>query len=218
MHLPLTQNHLIDEAYRFATLVSAQPELSLYGVTDGKAIGTFLEHRFKADLALRFTFLSGRSALGIDFPELAVDMKVTSIAQPQSSCPYKSARQKIFGLGYSLLVFVYSKVDDPSTLTGVLTINHAVFIPANLTADYQLTTAMNEILENDANEEELVALMRDRFLPVDEIESSRIAHEILERGRQNVGYLTISNALQWRLQYRRALTQAGKVEGLVRIL
>ena len=42
-------------------------------------------------------------------------MKVTAITQPQSSCPFKSARQKIFDLGYSLLVFVYDKKDDPKT-------------------------------------------------------------------------------------------------------
>ncbi len=41
-------------------------------------------------------------------------MKVTSIKQPQSSCPYKSARQKIFGLGYSLIIFVYDKIDNSS--------------------------------------------------------------------------------------------------------
>jgi hypothetical protein len=39
-------------------------------------------------------------------------MKVTRIKQPQSSCPFKSARQKIYGLGYSLIVFVYEKIDD----------------------------------------------------------------------------------------------------------
>jgi len=46
-----------------------------------------------------------------------VDIKVTSIRQPQSSCPFKSARQKIYGLGYSLIVFVYDKKDDPATKT-----------------------------------------------------------------------------------------------------
>jgi hypothetical protein len=48
----------------------------------------------------------GNLAKGIDFPELGVDIKVTSIRQPQSSCPFKSVRQKIYGRGYSLLVFV----------------------------------------------------------------------------------------------------------------
>jgi hypothetical protein len=33
-----------------------------------------------------------------------------------------------------------------------------------------------------------------------------------------VGYLTISNALQWRLQYRRVIDVAGKVEGVLKVL
>ncbi len=33
----------------------------------------------------------------------------------------------------------------------------------------------------------------------------------------NIGYLTISNALQWRLQYRRVIEEAGKVDGIRRI-
>ena len=54
----------------------------------------------------KYDFDGGNSASGIDLPELEVDIKTTSINQPQSSCPFKSARQKIYGLGYNLLVFV----------------------------------------------------------------------------------------------------------------
>jgi len=57
----------------------------------------------------KYQFPPSNSAKGIDFPEIDVDIKVTSFKQPQSSCPFRSARQKIFGLGYSLLVFVYEK-------------------------------------------------------------------------------------------------------------
>ena len=56
--------------------------------------------------------LTDRQPNGIDAPELDVDIKVTSIKQPQSSCPFKSARPKRYGLGYNLLVFVYEKSDD----------------------------------------------------------------------------------------------------------
>ncbi|MEQ9486209.1 MAG: hypothetical protein RIG27_28545 [Coleofasciculus sp. F4-SAH-05] len=70
----------------------------------------------------------GSSASGIDFPGLQVDMKVTSIRQPQSSCPFKSARQKIFGLGYSLLIFVYEKSDNSQSRTARLTMQHTIFV------------------------------------------------------------------------------------------
>jgi hypothetical protein len=100
---------LCQEAAAFAEAESTYPEPTLYGVTDGKAIGTNLKHKFRAHLEAKYTFARSSSAAGIDFPELQVDMKVTAITQPQSSCPFRSARQKIFGLGYSVLVFVYEK-------------------------------------------------------------------------------------------------------------
>lgn len=66
------------------------------------------------------------SAKGIDFPELGVDLKVTSVQQPQSSCPFRSPRQKVLGLGYSLLIFVYQKSDNEEDRTGNLRILHPV--------------------------------------------------------------------------------------------
>lgn len=213
----LTIESLIDEAKTFAEVESIYPEPMLYGVTDGKAIGTYVEHKFKAYLATKYTFTPGSSASGIDFPELNVDMKVTSIVQPQSSCPFKSARQKIFGLGYSLLVFVYNKSDDPETQTATLNILHTIFIEKERTGDYQMTTRLKEILENKGNADDLVAFVRDRNLPVDDIEAYAIANELLSGTPFVEGYLTISNALQWRLQYSRVMAEAGKIGGIIRV-
>src|SRR5262249_25362646 len=108
----LTVKLLCLGAAGFARGGSADSEATLYGVTDGKAIGTYLEHKFRAHLEAKYTFAPFSSAAGIDFPDLQVDMKVTAVTQPQSSCPFKSGRQKIFGLGYAVLVFVYEKKDD----------------------------------------------------------------------------------------------------------
>lgn len=218
MKPPLTIQDLSTEALLFAQLETAFPEPSLYGVTDGKAVGTYLEHKFKAHLAAKYDFTLGNSAAGIDFPQLQVDMKVTSIAQPQSSCPFKSARQKIFGLGYSVLVFVYTKLDDPQLRTGTLNINHVVLVEKHRTADYQVTTGLQKLLANNANEDDLVAFMHERYLPMDDIEATKIAQELLAGAQLQTGYLTISNALQWRLQYGRVITQAGTVEGLQKIV
>ncbi len=143
-------------------------------------------------------------------------MKVTSIKQPQSSCPYHNARQKIYGLGYALLVFVYDKSDDAQKQTGKLNILHAVFIEANRTADYQTTTGIQKILKNKGNKDDLLAFMNERMLPVEEVQANQIADEILNN-LPEIGYLTISNALQWRLQYSRVIEQAGKVGGIKRI-
>jgi hypothetical protein len=212
----LTVAILQDEARQFAELESTHPEPAIFGVTDGKAIGTYLEHKFHAHLERKYVHAPGSSASGIDFPGLAVDLKVTSIKQPQSSCPFKSARQKIYGLGYSLLVFVYDKSDNPKTRTATLNILHAIFIEAHRTADFQMTRGLRNILENEGNEDDLVAFMQDKMLPIDDIEVHRIAQELLRRPPEQ-GYLTISNALQWRLQYGRVISKAGEVDGIARI-
>jgi len=207
---------LQDEAKIFSKLESQHSERSLFGVTDGKAIGTYLEHKFQAYLHQKYDYVSGSSAKGIDFPELLVDMKVTSIRQPQSSCPFKSARQKIFGLGYSLLVFVYEKTDDSLSSTGSLDIKHTIFVDSTRTADFQTTTAICKILENQGNKDDLLGCFEDRRLPVEEIEAGRIADELL-LSPPKIGYLTISNALQWRLQYSRVIEKAGSVSGISRV-
>lgn len=135
----LTIPLLCQEAAAFGKVESNYPEPTLYGVTDGKAVGTYLEHKLRAHLEVKYEFAPCNSAAGIDFPDLHVDMKVTSINQPQSSCPFKSARQKIFGLGYSVLVFVYEKKDDPDTKTAILNILHTIFVEAYRTADFTMT-------------------------------------------------------------------------------
>lgn len=213
----LTIETLKAEARMFAAQESGLKEKSLFGVTDGKAVGTYLEHKFQERLEENYRFKKGSSAKGIDFPELDVDIKVTSVRQPQSSCPFKSARQKVYGLGYSLLVFVYDKHDERKSRTATLTINHVVLVDAERTADYQTTTGILKILDNSGNADDLVAFIAERFLPLDDIQARHLAEEILKK-RPVVGYLTISNALQWRLQYGRVIEQAGTAPGVNRVV
>lgn len=207
---------LCQEAQTFAIQQSQAIEPALYGVTDGKAVGTYVEHKFQAYLAQNYMFDTGNTAREIDFPGLSVDVKVTSIRQPQSSCPFESARQKIYGLGYSLLVFAYEKIDDALTQTSRLDIKHVIFVDQTRTADFQTTTGLRQILDNAGNLDDLIAFMHDRLLPVDEIQAEQLALEIMANPPQ-IGYLTISNALQWRLQYRRIIEMAGVIDGINRV-
>jgi len=128
----------------------------LIGVTDGKAVGTFVENRLKIYLRERFDVPVGSSALGIDLPsiEINTDIKVTSIRQPQSSCPYKSPRQKIFGLGYNLLVLVYDKKDAVDSC--YLNFQSCTFIKDSRTADYTVTKRLSEMLKDGANKEDII--------------------------------------------------------------
>ncbi len=79
-----------------------------------------------------------------------------------------------------------------------------------------MTTGITNILQNNGNKDDLIAFMMDRMLPVDDIEASNLADELLETPPA-IGYLTISNALQWRLQFRRVISEADTVTGVVRV-
>ena len=212
----LTIEALREEASKFAEMETSYDEPSLYGVTDGKAVGTYLEHKFTAYLADIYEYEQGNSASGIDLPGVGVDIKVTSFKQPQSSCPFKSASQKVFGLGYHLLVFVYEKTDDEKNKTGRLNMQHTIFVEKERTADFQTTRGLLEILEREGNKDDVIAFINERNLPVDEIGADQLADRILETP-PNQGYLTISNALQWRLQYGRVIQKAGEVSGISRL-
>ena len=213
---PLGVVELCSEAAEFAVAESAHGEPRLYGVTDGKAVGTYLEHKFREVLRTKYSFEEGSSAKGIDFPGIGVDMKVTSFRQPQSSSPFRSARQKVLGLGYSLLVFVYHKTDNHVERVANLDIRHVVFVDEPRTADYQTTRGIREIIKRDGNVDDLVGFMMDRNLPIDDVAATRLAEELLE-SPPKIGYLTISNALQWRLQYKRVIDRAGSVDGVLRV-
>ena len=212
----LTVDILQEEASKFAEMETSHDEPSLYGVTDGKAVGTYLEHKFTAYLADIYNYEQGNSASGIDIPELGVDIKVTSIKQPQSSCPFKSASQKVYGLGYHLLIFVYEKIDDDKSKTGKLNMQHAIFVEKERTADFQTTKGLLGIIERDGNKDDIISFIVERNLPVDEIGAEQLADRILENSPLQ-GYLTISNALQWRLQYSRVINEAGAVSGISRV-
>jgi hypothetical protein len=89
-------------------------------------------------------------------------------------------------------------------------------VSAERTADFQMTRGIRNILDNEGNKDDLLAFMFDKNLPVDEIEAANIADEILKNPPVQ-GFLTISNALQWRLQYGRVIEGAGQQEGVIAV-
>lgn len=215
MKKTLTQSELIFAAKEFCNRKHIYSKL--FGVTDGKAVGTFIEHEFQEYLESRYIIDIGSSALGLDLPVLETDIKVTSIRQPQSSCPFRSARQKVYGLGYNLLLFVYDKQDSQKTKAAKLTFVSCALIDKSRTGDYQTTRGIIEILERDGNRDDILAFLLDRNLPGDEIVHNALADEIV-KSPPNLGYLTISNALQWQLQYGRIVSLTKSVSGIVKIV
>lgn len=192
-----------------------RPEL--FGVTDGKKVGTIVEHLFQEFLKNRYLIAVGSSANGLDLPSVNTDIKVTSIKQPQSSCPFKDSKQKIFGLGYNLIVFVYRKFDDEHTKKGSLDFISCSFIDSSRTGDYQTTTGILNIINNNGNADDIFAFLCDHKIPSDEVTLMNMAEDILNNPPK-VGYLTISNALQWRLQYGRIVNLSEKVDGITQIV
>lgn len=189
----------------------------MFGVTDGKAVGTFVEHAFRHYLEERFDMTVGSSAVGLDLPSVNCDIKVTSIKQPQSSCPYKDSKQKIYGLGYNLIVFVYKKHDDTKSKTGRLEFVSCSFIDKSRTADFQTTKGICDIIGRDGNQDDIFAFLVERNIPADEITLMNIAKDLLNNPPL-IGYLTISNALQWRLQYSRIVNLSEEVNGITSII
>jgi hypothetical protein len=207
MKQQLTIMTLITSAEEFCFLEKCKNFPELIGITDGKAIGTFVEHRLKQFLSARYKVEIGNSASGIDLPSLEIntDIIVTSIKQPQSSCPFKSARQKIYGLGYNILIITYNKIDTAKAC--YLNYLHSTFVYARQTADFTMTKRLSEMLKDGANKEDIIGFFYDKAIPGDEITHALLAEEVLAKGVEQ-GYLTISNALQWRLQYQRVISLA----------
>ncbi len=215
----LTIEKLIVEAQLFCIEQSEFQHKELFGVTDGKAVGTLIEQKFQKHLNDKYIVTIGSSARGIDLPsdDILTDIKVTSIKQPQSSCPFRDAKQKIFGLGYNLLVFVYDKSDDQKTQTAILNFVSCSFVSKERTADYTTTSILNDMKKVKANEDDIVAFLEGIKLPADEIALQQIAGIILST-EIPIGYLTISNALQWRLQYKRIVNLTDDVPGVEKIV
>jgi len=215
----LTIEKLIEEAQLFCVEQSKFQHKELFGVIDGKAVGTLIEQKFQKHLNDKYIVTIGSSAKGIDLPsdDILTDIKVTSIKQPQSSCPFRDAKQKIFGLGYNLLVFVYDKTDDPKTQTAILNFVSCSFVSKERTADYTTTSILNDMKKVQANEDDIVAFLEGIKLPTDEITLKLIA-EIILSTEIPIGYLTISNALQWRLQYQRIVNLTDDVSGVEKIV
>lgn len=209
----LTIGFLKQEAKLFCEEMILKNHTELIGVTDGKAVGTYVEHNLEKYLAEKYEVEIGNSAKGIDLPsrKINTDIKVTSITQPQSSSPFRNARQKIYGLGYNLLVLVYDKKDTSDSCK--LKFTHCTFIEAERTGDFTITKRLQEMVFDGANKADIVGYLQDRNVPGDETVYEELAEEILQNPPKQ-GYLTISNALQWRLQYARVIALDNSVSGV----
>jgi len=115
------------------------------------------------------------------------------------------------------LLFVYDKNDDSITETARLNLVNCIFVRHDRTGDYMMTKMLRQMLENGANKDDIIGYLIDRNIPADDITLNILAEKILKNPPKQ-GYLTISNALQWRLQYGRLVNLDEEVEGLVQVI
>ena len=73
------------------------------------------------------------------------------------------------------------------------------------------------MIKDGANEADIIAYLQDKNIPADEITLAKVAEQILQSTPEQ-GYLTISNALQWRLQYQRIVTLVDDIQGIEKIV
>lgn len=123
----------------------------------------------------------------------------------------------MYGVGYNLLVFVYDKKDEQETKTATLNFVSCSFISKERTGDYTTTYRLREMIKDRANVEDIVAYFNDRHIPADEMTLKNLAEQVLQNPPEQ-GYLTISNALQWRLQYQRIVSLTGDIAGISKIV
>src|SRR5699024_4712707 len=93
---------------------------------------------------------------------------------------------------------------------------NVIYIDKTRTGDFTLTRAIRSIIEDiddsDAYSEEIAieeldALLEDKNVPLDDASRRALAEKLLDDVPEQ-GILTISNALQWRLHYTRAISVA----------
>ena len=211
--MKLTINKLINEAKEFCKHESNINHEELVGITDGKAVGTYIEHKFEECLKNKYNTSIGSSARGIDLPdpEINTDIKVTSVKKPQSSSPFKNIEQKVYGLGHNLLIFVYEKTDINNKC--YLDFKNCLFLEADKTGDYNLTKILREMVNSGAKEKDIIEILEEVNVPGERDTLKKLAKKILTNP-PNKGYLTISNAFQWRLKYNNVINLDNEINGI----
>ncbi|WP_405293040.1 hypothetical protein [Methanobrevibacter sp.] len=211
--MQLTIEKLKEEAAFFCKHESNITHNKLVGITDGKAIGTYIEKKFENYLKDKYEVTIGSSGKGIDLPDsnINTDIKVTSIKKPQSSSPFKNIEQKIYGLGYNLLIFVYEKNDFENKC--YIDFKHCIFIESEKSGDYNLTKILRKMIELGADESDIIEILNDKNVPGDTQILNNLAKKILSNPPKQ-GYLTISNAFQWRLKYNNILNLEQEIDGV----
>lgn len=153
-------------AKAFCAQYGGVPQETPYGVTDGKAAGTFVERLLEDYLSQRHDMASGNSARGLGLPSASTGIEAAPPARPRSGCPCRDGKQKIYGLGCSLAVSVHGKNDGHTDKAGALDYCACSFVDSQRAADYQTAAGIRNITADNGNEDDIFALLVERNIPV----------------------------------------------------
>lgn len=168
-----------------------------------KQIGTYFEKELRNWFEEKHGLVSeGSVAEDLDLPAFNLDVKTTSNRQPQSSSTFDDPGERIIGVDYNILLFVYDKqsVDGGNQFNIV----SCAYIPKERASDYR----------KSENAKKLVADYREGKLSESELREQledltgigAISDEKFEEIKENPpekGAITITPAMQWRFNYNK---------------
>ncbi|XHR27377.1 MAG: hypothetical protein ACFUZC_15690 [Chthoniobacteraceae bacterium] len=209
---PITCDQLKTEAAAFAQAHTRHSEPALVGL-DFPVVEAYYLLRFKRELARRYELPEDPEEDGIAFPDIKVDVKFVNDRLNDSFCPMISRLQKVKGLGYDVLLFVYHQESDFAAGTVWLEIRRAIWVENYRTADWYATTSLLDCLAKKPLMEDLLSLFDDFPFMLHPGEAWKLAEDSLKKPPQQ-GYAAIGRASLWHIRWGRVISEAGKVDGI----
>ncbi|PSQ58470.1 MAG: hypothetical protein BRD23_06785 [Halobacteriales archaeon SW_9_67_25] len=172
-----------------------------------KQIGTYFEKELRDWFEEKHGLVSeGSVAEDIDLPAFNLDVKTTSNRQPQSSSTFDDPGERIVGVDYNILLFVYDKqsVDGGNKFE----IKTCAYIPKERASDYRKSDDAVKLVadygEGKLSESELREQL-ENLTGVGAISDEKF-NEIKENPPEK-GAITITPALQWRFNYNKMVKE-----------
>lgn len=193
----LTTKLLLEVARELVTELNAHPLDKL----PSKLTGTTIEEQLHTMLEERCDHIRGNAAKGLDLPTISYDIKVTHINKPQSSAAYSSAAEKVYGLGYGILLLTYE------LKAGKLHFLDPVLIRRGETADFRMTRELRAMHVAHVPQAVYTAYLRGSGLAFQGGELEALGKRL--RGEKPpLGQLGLTYTPQWRVRYGRVLARA----------
>ena len=214
----LTNDILISEAKTFCLREATYDNPELYVISDNATTNHYIKRKFFEHLNELYNF-DYQTDKGISFPEkdINTNILVVSKEKPESMCVFKNAMQKIYGLGFNVILFIYEKEDNHDQKASRISFKKCAFIEKERTADYDITFQLIQMIENDAQKDDIIGFLMDHNMPADELKLNHIAEQILINPPKQ-GYFGICYPMKWELKFGKFLDLKEQTGGITDIL